>query len=139
MVIMFYVIYIFPWMGCHKGYRGRRRLRVLGAVVWTRMPGMCNGQSPHRVFNRLNIDMKCIYAGVLSLQVQMCWVIMATDMLIGLIPPKLDSHPACLLWCEREPLPPRYSSTFALSALLIDCSMTRPRGKPRRGASWKPR
>jgi hypothetical protein len=60
-------------------------------------------------------------------------------MIFGLIPPKLGSHPACFLWCEQEPLPPCYSLTFAPSALPIDCSMPRPRGKPRRGAPWRPR
>jgi hypothetical protein len=126
-------------MGCQTGYHGRRWLRVPGAVVWRHMPGMCHGQSPHRVFNRINVDMNCIYAGVLSLQVRMCWVIMATVMIVGLIQPRLDSHPACLLWCEREPILPWYSSTLALSAIHIGCYMTRPRGTPRRGAPWQPR
>jgi hypothetical protein len=107
------------------------------------MRGMCHSQSPHLVFNRVNVDMSCIYAGVLSLQVQMRWVIMAkvniSMLIVGLILPKPDCHPALLLWCERDPILPRCSSTFALPAIRIDCYMTRPRGRPRRGAPWKPR
>jgi hypothetical protein len=60
-------------------------------------------------------------------------------MIFGLIPQRLGSHPACFLWCEQEPLPPCHSLIYAPSALLIDCSMPRPRGKPRRGAPWRPR
>jgi hypothetical protein len=79
-------------------------MRVLGAVVWRHMLGMCHSQSPHLVFNRVNVDMSCIYAGVLSLQIRMRWVIMATVnfslLIVGLHLSKPDCHPAPLLWCE---------------------------------------
>lgn len=118
-------------------------MQVLGAVVWRHMLGMCHSQSPHLVFNRVNVDMSCIYAGVLSLQIRMRWVIMATVnfslLIVGLILSKPDCHPAPLLWCERDPTLPRCTSTFALPATRFDCYMMRPRGRPRRGAPWKPR
>jgi hypothetical protein len=87
--------------------------------------------------------MSCIYAGVLSLQIRMRWVIMATVnfslLIVGLILLKSDCHPAPLLWCERDPTLPWCTSTFALPATRFDCYMMRPRGRPRRGAPWKPR
>jgi hypothetical protein len=61
------------------------------------------------------------------------------SLIVGLILPKLEFHPVLLLWCERDPILPLRPSTFVLPAICTDRHMTRPRGRPRRGAPWKPR
>jgi hypothetical protein len=118
-------------------------MRVQVAVVWRHMLGMCHSLSPHLVFKCVNVDMRRIYEGVLSMQIRMCCVIMATvnsyRLTVGLILPKPDCHPALLLWGAREPILPCYSPTFVLPAISTAGLMTRPRGRPRRGAPWKPR
>jgi hypothetical protein len=61
------------------------------------------------------------------------------SLIAELILPKLAFHPVLLLWCERDPILPLRPSTSALPAICTDHHMTRPRGRPRRGAPWKPR
>jgi hypothetical protein len=117
-------------------------MRVQVAVVWRHMLGMCHTLSPHLVFICVNVDMRRIYEGVLSLQLRMCCVIMTTVntfwSTVELILPKSVCHSALLLLCVREPILPCYSPTFILPAISTDNHMTRPRGRPRRGAPWKP-
>ena len=131
-------------MGCHTGHRGREWRWVQKAVERRHKPGMCNRPPPHLLFNGLNADMKRIHADVLSLQFQTSRDIMAIDiisslLLVGILLPEPNYHPALILWCEREPIPLCYSATSAPPTLNSDCSMTRPRGRPRRGAPWRPR